>query len=173
MATTALSVWMSHSTSPAAIASPSALYHLTMVPSSMVGDRLGMFTATPGVLPPEAAAGGAAAVSLDGGGVAAVTPAAATSCHSSPSSATNAINVPTFTVRFSSVISLAMVPSSAASMDMTALSVCMSHTTSPSDMASPGALCHLTMVPSSMVGEREGMLSWMAESTGAVWRRLE
>merc|ERR1719427_627721 len=106
MATTALSVWMSHSTSPAAIASPSALYHLTMVPSSMVGDRLGMFTATPGVLPPEAAAGGAAAVSLDGGGVAAVTPA----------SATNAINVPTFTVRFSSVISLAMVPSSAASM---------------------------------------------------------
>merc|ERR1719458_2370431 len=115
-----------------------------MVPSSMVGDRLGMFTATPGVLPPEAAAGGAAAVSLDGGGVAAVTPAAATSCHSSPS---YAINVPTFTVRFSSVISLAMVPSSAATMDMTALSVCMSHTTSPSDMASPGALCHLTMVP--------------------------
>merc|ERR550532_2036852 len=40
MLTTALSVWMSHRTSPAPMLSPSALYHLTMVPSDMVGDKL-------------------------------------------------------------------------------------------------------------------------------------
>merc|ERR1719397_2240371 len=95
--TTALSVWMSQRTSPAAIVSPSALCHLTMVPSSMVGLRLGMLTAVPGVLPPLAAtaagsnadaAGGAAEDSEDS-----ETPLAATCFQSSPSSANNAINV--------------------------------------------------------------------------------
>merc|ERR1719352_1254589 len=120
--TTALSVWMSQRTSPAAMASPSALCHLTMVPSSMVGLRLGMLTLVPGVLPPQAAT----AAGSDAGGTAedsAETPLAATCFQSSPSSASNAINVFTFTVVFSSIRCLARTPSSEASMAMTALSV--------------------------------------------------
>ncbi|MPC21885.1 hypothetical protein E2C01_014887 [Portunus trituberculatus] len=46
MATTALSVWMSHSTSPGWMGSPSFFAHWTMVPSSMVGDRTHLLKAT-------------------------------------------------------------------------------------------------------------------------------
>ena len=66
-------------------------------------------------------------------------PAAATPCHSSPSSATRAISSPTLQVTFSRVRILARVPSSVASMDMTALSVWMSQITSPSAIVSPAA----------------------------------
>merc|ERR1719470_435396 len=161
MDTTALSVWMSHNTSPAEMASPSSLYHLTMVPSVMVGDKLGMFTTVPGVEPPAAAAGGAGAAASAG-----ASPPATTVFQSSPSSATTAINSPTLMAPESALFNiLARTPSSSASMDTTALSVWMSHTTSPASMASPSAFIHLTMVPSSMVGDRLGILIWMADAT--------
>merc|ERR1719153_1074526 len=140
----------------------------------MDGDRLGILTLTPGVEPPVAAAAveavGAAVGA--GGGVDCVTPSAATDFQSSPSSATTAMISPTLTVTFSSVTILAMVPSSVDSMAMTALSVWISHTTSPSDIVSPGSLCHFKMVPSSMVGDNDGIFSWTARRHLAVCRFL-
>ncbi len=56
-----LSVWMSQSSSPAPTVSPSALYHLTMVPSLMVGERLGMLMVVPGTEPPPPPLGGVGA----------------------------------------------------------------------------------------------------------------
>merc|ERR1719317_1912559 len=99
MDTTALSVWISHNTSPAAIASPSCLYHLTIVPSDMVGDKLGMLITVPGVEPPVAAGAGVdtspEAAAAAASSSSSPPPVAATTFQSSPSSATTAISSPT------------------------------------------------------------------------------
>ena len=50
----AMSVWMFHNTSPAAMLSPSAMYHLTIMPSTMVGERLGILITVPGLELPDA-----------------------------------------------------------------------------------------------------------------------
>ena len=50
----AMSVWMFHNTSPAAMLSPSAMYHLTIMPSTMVGERLGILITVPGLERPDA-----------------------------------------------------------------------------------------------------------------------
>merc|ERR1719352_770880 len=97
-----------------------------------------------------------AGVAAGGGGA---DPGIATSFQSSPSPTNKAIRVPTLAPEPSSMIIFATIPSSSASIDTTALSVWISHRTSPAAIASPSALCHLTMVPSSMVGLRLGMLT--------------
>ena len=85
--------------------------------------------------------------------------AAAASSTSSPSSARMAITVPTFTpsVPASTAIE-AIVPSSTASNSIVALSVSISAMMSPALTVSPGFTSHLASVPSSMVGERAGIL---------------
>jgi hypothetical protein len=51
-----------------------------------------------------------------------------------------------------------MVPSSKVCSSIVALSVSMSAMTWPDLTLSPGLTCHLTMVPTSMVSERRGMV---------------
>ena len=48
-----------------------------------------------------------------------------------------------------------------ASTSMVALSVSISHSTSPAATASPSLFSHLTNVPSVMVGERAGIRTWI------------
>jgi hypothetical protein len=62
-----LSVWISQSSSPAPTVSPSALYHLTMVPSLIVGERLGMLMVVPGTEPPPPLGGAGAAAAAAAG----------------------------------------------------------------------------------------------------------
>ena len=59
-----LSVCISQSSSPAAMVSPSALYHLTMVPSLMVGEREGMLMVVPITEPPVGTAAAAAGLAV-------------------------------------------------------------------------------------------------------------
>jgi hypothetical protein len=71
-----------------------------------------------------------------------------------------AITVPTFTSSVPSATRiLAIVPSSIASNSIVALSVSISASRSPDETVSPSFTSHLASVPSSMVGERAGILS--------------
>ena len=122
MLTTALSVCMSQRTSPAAMLSPSCLYHLTIVPSDIVGDKLGMLMAVPGVEPPDMAR--ASTWPPPDEEDCSPTGLEATSFQSSPSSATTAIISPTLIDSESAAFTiLARNPSSSTSILTTALSV--------------------------------------------------
>ena len=57
--------------------------------------------------------------------------------------------------------SLATVPSSTASTSMVALSVSISAITSPGETLSPSLTSHLARLPSSIVGERAGMVMFI------------
>ena len=79
---------------------------------------------------------------------------------SSPSPARIAITVPTFTPSVPSATRiLAIVPSSTASNSIVALSVSISARMSPDFTLSPSLTSHLASVPSSIVGDRAGILS--------------
>jgi hypothetical protein len=80
---------------------------------------------------------------------------------SSPSSASVAITVPTFTPSVPSGTAIsAITPSSTASNSIVALSVSISAMMSPERTWSPTLTSHLVSVPSSIVGDRAGI--WMA-----------
>ena len=69
------------------------------------------------------------------------------------------MTVPTFTPSVpSSTWIEASVPSSTASNSIVALSVSISAMMSPASTLSPGLTSHLASVPSSMVGDRAGIL---------------
>src|SRR3546814_5190314 len=73
-----------------------------------------------------------------------------------------AITVPTFTLSAPSGTRIcAIVPSSTASNSIVALSVSISASRSPDLTSSPSLTSHLASVPSSIVGERAGILSSM------------
>jgi hypothetical protein len=79
---------------------------------------------------------------------------------SSPSPASTAIGVPTFTPSLpSGTRILAIVPSSTASNSIVALSVSISAKMSPDLTSSPSLTSHLARVPSSIVGDSAGILS--------------
>ena len=81
---------------------------------------------------------------------------------SSPSPAIVAITVPTFTPSVPSAIMIAVTtPSSTASNSIVALSVSISAIRSPDLTASPTFTSHLASVPSSIVGDKAGILSSM------------
>jgi hypothetical protein len=61
-------------------------------------------------------------------------------------------------------IIFAMIPSSSFSKAMTALSVWISQSTSPGFTGSPSFLCQLTIVPDSIVGDKEGIFNSMARN---------
>ncbi len=106
---------------------------------------------------PGAATGTGAAVA-DGAGSAAL--AAGTGALASSSSpAIVAITVPTFTPSLPSATSIdTTVPSSTASNSIVALSVSISAMMSPDKTLSPTLISHFASVPSSIVGERAGIL---------------
>ena len=84
---------------------------------------------------------------------------AAASSTDSPSSAMTAISVLTFTPSVPSEITIfAIVPSSMASTSMVALSVSISAITSPGATLSPSFTNQRARLPSSIVGERAGMV---------------
>ena len=113
------------------------------------------------VSPPSLATG-----SLAGGGAALAEEA------SSPSPAIIAITVPTFTPSEPSGTSIcAIVPSSTASNSIVALSVSISARISPDLTLSPSFTSHLASVPSSMVGDKAGILSSIGIETGFLLRR--
>ena len=78
----------------------------------------------------------------------------------SPSPAKIAIGVPTFTPSDPSATRIfATVPSSTASNSIVALSVSISARMSPDATVSPSFTSHLASVPSSIVGDKAGILS--------------
>src|SRR5690606_10075952 len=80
----------------------------------------------------------------------------------SPSSSSTAITALTFTFSAPSPTRiLPMMPSSTASTSMVALSVSISAITSPEETVSPSLTCHLARVPSSIVGDRAGIVMLM------------
>ena len=82
---------------------------------------------------------------------------------SSPSPASSMMTVPTFTLSVPSATRMRLtVPSSTASNSMVALSVSISAMMSPDFTWSPSLTSHLASVPSSMVGERAGILRSIA-----------
>ena len=84
---------------------------------------------------------------------------ASTAPASSPSSASSAIGVPTFTPSVPSATRiLAITPSSTASNSIVALSVSISAMMSPDLTVSPSFTSHLASVPSSIVGDSAGIL---------------
>ena len=86
-------------------------------------------------------------------------PPFAASETSSPSPASTAISALTFTPSVpAGTTILATVPSSTASTSMVALSVSISAITSPGATWSPSLTSHLARLPSSIVGERAGMV---------------
>jgi hypothetical protein len=85
---------------------------------------------------------------------------AAFALASSPSPAITAITVPTFTPSVPSATRIWLTtPSSTASNSIVALSVSISASRSPDLTSSPSLTSHLASVPSSIVGERAGILS--------------
>jgi hypothetical protein len=78
---------------------------------------------------------------------------------SSPSPASTAISALTFTPSVPAGTTIfATFPSSTASTSIVALSVSISAMTSPALTSSPSLTSHLARFPSSMVGERAGMV---------------
>ena len=78
----------------------------------------------------------------------------------SPSPVIRAIGVPTFTPSLPSATRIfAITPSSTASNSIVALSVSISASRSPDLTVSPSLTSHLASVPSSIVGDRAGILS--------------
>ena len=95
-----------------------------------------------------------------GGAGAAVSAFSAAAEASSPSPAMIAIGAPTFTPSVpSGTRILAIFPSSTASNSIVALSVSISARMSPDFTSSPSFTSHLASVPSSMVGDKAGILS--------------
>ena len=93
-------------------------------------------------------------------------PPLAASAASSPSAARMAISALTFTPSVpAGTTILATVPSSTASTSMVALSVSISAMTSPGEIASPSLTSHLARLPSSMVGDRAGIVMLMGISS--------
>src|SRR5690606_32280254 len=77
----------------------------------------------------------------------------------SPSAASTAMTALTFTPSVpAGTTSFATVPSSTASTSIVALSVSISAITSPGETLSPSLTSHLARLPSSIVGERAGMV---------------
>ena len=102
-----------------------------------------------------AATGGAGAAG-GGAGAAGFGAAAADAIRgamSSPGSAITPMSAPTGALPPAGTRILRRTPAPSASISMLALSVSISAITSPTLMASPSFLLHLTIVPSSMVGE--------------------
>ena len=98
--------------------------------------------------------------------------AAVAALASSPSPASSAIGRPTFTPSVpSGTRILAILPSSTASNSIVALSVSISARMSPDLTSSPSLTSHLASVPSSIVGDRAGILSSIAISSSPPARR--
>ena len=90
----------------------------------------------------------------------------------SPSAASKAIGCPTFTPSLpSGTRILAILPSSTASNSIVALSVSISARMSPERTSSPSLTSHLASVPSSIVGDKAGILSSVAISSSPPGRQ--
>ena len=98
-------------------------------------------------------------VSAAAGAGAASPPPLAASSTLSPSAARMAITALTLTPSVPAATTIfATVPSSTASTSIVALSVSISQRTSPEETLSPSLTSHLARLPSSMVGERAGIV---------------
>src|SRR5690349_366128 len=122
-----------------------------------------------------ASAFGASAAFAGSGALASAFGAATGAGALSPSPASRAIGVLTFTPSVPSATSRSSTtPSSTASTSMVALSVSISAITSPELTVSPFFTCHLARVPSSMVGDRAGIRTSMdMSSPGSSGARLK
>ena len=139
---------------------------------SPAGEDLAIAGATAGIgAPAEAGASGGFALATASAFTAAVSAAEAPDFAGMPSSSLEscAITVPTFTPSAPSATSMeTIVPSSTASNSIVALSVSISAIMSPETTVSPTLTSHLASLPSSMVGERAGILMAM----GMAWAAL-
>ena len=99
----------------------------------------------------------------------------ASASASSSSPAISAMTVPTATSSLpASTRILVITPSSTASNSIVALSVSISANMSPELTLSPSLTSHLATVPTSMVGDRAGIFSWIAINIAppARWYRV-